>query len=198
VRRLPGGTIAAATLALVALVLGGLALWPRARLDSDYFGPNMPTWVRVPTVRGDPVYVGVLRLSAQAGDVIELTSLDIERREGDAKVEPMLRILNGRTETLGGIAASALPDTFDLSTYLPLPGFRFADADGPVEFSLRVGGTSALQGFDGLWLGFTRNGDRAILEDWIPMRASICTGSTLEEAVERCRPIEAESHSFGL
>jgi hypothetical protein len=191
-------TIAAAALGLAAVILAAVALWPRGPTDSDYFGPNMPTWVRVPATLGDPVYVGVLVINALPGDAIQLDSLGVERIEGDASVEAMVRILGDETQTMGGIAASNLPGTFDLSTYRPLPGFRFSDLDGPVEFSLRITGTTPIHGFDGLWLRFARNGNSALSEDWIPMRASICTGATFEDAVERCRPIEGQMHSFGL
>ena len=188
--------IVAAGLGLAALVVGAFMVWQRGPTDSDYFGPNMPTWVRVPTVIGDPVYVGVLVFNARPGDSIELLALRLERVEGDAAVDPLLRVLHGGTETIGGIAASALPPTIDPSTYDPLPGFRFSDADGPVEFSLRIAGTSPVHGFDGMWLQFRRNGSE-VLEDWIPVRASICSGSTFDQAVERCRPIEDQMHSFG-
>jgi hypothetical protein len=191
-------SIGAAGFALAVLVLGVLALWPRGPTDSDYFGPNMPTWVRVPTTVGDPVYVGVLVLNARAGDVVELASLGIDRTEGDATIEPLVRVLAGETETLGGIAASALPPTIDLSSYSPLLGFRFAEADGPVELSLRVSGAAPIHGFDGLTLRFTRNGADEEVVDRIPMRASVCAGSTFDQAVELCRPIEDQMHSFGL
>jgi hypothetical protein len=155
-------------------------------------------WVRVPTPIGDPVYVGVLVLNAQPGDSIVLASQAIERREGDATVEPLLRILGDETQTLGGISASELPDSIDLTSYRPLPGFRFTDADGPVEFSVRIEGSTPIHGFDGLWLRFNRNGESNLVEDWIPIRASICSGSTRDQAAERCRPIEDQMHSFGL
>jgi hypothetical protein len=191
-------TIAAVGLALAAATLAAVTFVPRAPTDSDYFGPNTPTWVRVPTTLGDPVYVGVLVINALPGDAIELESLAFERVEGDATAEPLLRILGEEAQTLGGIAASNLPATFDLSTYRPLPGFRFTDLDGPVELSVRIEGPTPIHGFDGLWLRFTRKGGSTPVEDWLPMRASICTGTTLDEAVERCRPIESQMHSFGL
>ena len=191
-------TIAAAGLGLAAAVAGLITTWPEGPRDSDYFGPNEPTWVRVPTILGDPVYLGVLVLHALPGDAIVLESLGLDRVEGDASVDAMFRILGDETQTMGGIPASALPDTIDLTTYGSLSGFRFAAADGPVEFSLRISGTSPIHGFDGLWLRFARNGEATIIEDWIPMRATVCTGSTFDQAVERCRPIEAQMHSFGL
>ena len=186
------GLVLAAAIALLARPSSG------GQPDSDYFGPNAPTWVRVPTTLGDPVYVGVTVLSAGPGDAIRLESLDVERREGDVTIETLVRILHGGTRTLGGIAASQLPHEFDLSTYAAVPGFRFSEADGPVELSLRIAGTTPIHGFDGLWLRFTRNGESAVVADWIPMRASVCTGSTQDQAVERCRPIEDQMRSFGL
>ena len=197
-RALRRPAFAAAALGLAAATLIAVAFWPHGPTDSDYFGPNEPTWVRVPTTLGDPVYVGVLVLNARPHDSLELVSLGLERVEGDATVEPMLRILGDDPQTLGGISASALPETIDLGAYSGLAGFRFADTDGPVELSLKIAGTSPIHGFGGLWLVFRRAGATEVLEDWIPMRASICTGSTLREAVELCRPIEAEMHSFGL
>jgi hypothetical protein len=197
-QRLRAAPIAAAGITLAAALGLAVSVSPRAPTDSDYFGPNMPTWVRVPTTIGDPVYAGVLVLNAKSGDAIELRSLAIERLEGDAMVRPLVRALHGRTQTIGGIVASALPATIDLSTYTSLEGFRFTDADGPVEFALMIAGTTPIHGFDGLWLRFTRNGEPTHVEDWIPMRASVCTGSTLDQAVERCRPIEDQMRSFGL
>ena len=155
----------------------------------------MPTWVRVPTTLGDPVYVGVLVLHAKPGDTIELDSLVVEGLEGDATVKPMVRILHGETRTLGGIAESDLGDTIDLSTYRPLTMLRFAEADGPVEFAVRVDGTTPVHGFNGLRLRFRIDGIGSVIEDWIPMRASVCTGTTRPEAVERCRPIEQQMRS---
>jgi hypothetical protein len=116
---------------------------------------------------------------------------------GDTSVEPMARVLSGPTRMLGGIAESDLGDAIDLSTYLPLAMLRFSRADGPVEFAVRVVGTAPVHGFNGLRLRFRINGAAAVLEDWIPMRASICTGSTFAEAVERCRPIAEEMASEG-
>ena len=189
--------IAAAGLAVVAVIILTLALWPRGPTDSDYFGPNEPTWVRVPAAFDDPVYVGVGMLNAKAGDAITLESLTLERLEGNPIVNPMLRIMGDDTQTFGGIAASALPDTLDLTAYVPLPGFRFTHEDGPVELSVRVEGKAPIHGFDGLWLRFTRNGESTLIDDWIPMRASICTGATLDSAIERCRAIADQMRDAG-
>lgn len=188
-------TIAAAGSVLAAAILVGAHLAARGSADSDYFGPNMPTWVRVPTTLGDPVYVGVLVLRPHPGDAVELDSLVVEGLEGDATVEPIVRILRGETKTLGGIAESDLGETIDLSTYRPLTGLRFAEADGPVELAVRVVGTTPVHGFNGLRLRFRLVGQASVLEDWIPMRASICTGTTRPEAVERCLPIEQQMRS---
>jgi hypothetical protein len=190
-------SIAAAGLVLAAAILGGAFLLLRGPVDSDYFGPNEPTWVRVPTTIGDPVYVGVLVLRAQAGDLVELESVLVDGLIGDTSVEPMARVLSGPTRILGGIAESDLGDAIDLSTYMPLAMLRFSASDGPVEFAVRVVGTAPVHGFNGLRLRFRINGAAAVLEDWIPMRASICTGSTFAEAVERCRPIAEEMASEG-
>lgn len=189
--------IAAAGLVLAAAVLAGGFLLARGPVDSDYFGPNMPTWVRVPTTIGDPVYVGVLVLRAQPGDAVELDSLLVDGLIADTGVEPMVRILHGETRILGGISESDLGDTIDLSSYGSLPTLRFSETDGPVELAVRVVGTAPVHGFDGLRLRFRIGGAAAVIEDWIPMRASICTGSTFVEAVERCRPIAEQMESEG-
>ena len=189
-------SIAAAGLVLAAAILGGAFLLARGAMDSDYFGPNMPTWVRVPATLGDPVYVGVLVLRAQPGDAIELESLGIDGLIGDADVEPMVRILPEETRILGGITESDLGNTIDLSSYGSLP-LRFSEAEGPVELAVRVVGTAPIHGFNGLRLRFRINSSRAVLEDWFPMRASICAGSTFAEAIERCRPIAEQMASQG-
>jgi hypothetical protein len=190
--------IAAAGFVLAAAVLaGGGFLLVRGPVDSDYFGPNMPTWVRVPTTIGDPVYVGVLLLRAQPGDAVELDSLLVEGLIADTGVAPMVRILHGETRILGGISESDLGDTIDLSSYGSLSMLRFSETDGPVELAVRVVGTAPVHGFDGLRLRFRISGAAAVIEDWIPMRASICTGSTFTEAVERCRPIAEQMESEG-
>jgi len=180
-----GSVLAAGILAAAFLGGGG-------REDSDYFGPNEPTWVRVPTTLGDPVYLGVLVLHARPGDVVELDSLVVEGIEGDATVEPIVRILDGETRILGGIAQSDLGDTIDLSRYVAMATTRFDEADGPVELAIRVVGTTPVHGFNGLRLRIRIDGASSVIEDWIPMRASICTAATRASAVERCRPIEAQ------
>lgn len=192
-----GRSIAAAGLILAAAVLAGDFLLARGQADSDYFGPNMPTWVRVPATIGDPVYVRVLLLRAQPGDAIELDSLLVDGLIGDTRVEPMVRILHGETRILGGITESGLGDTIDLSHYVSMAGLRFSEADGPVEFAVRVVGTAPVHGFNGLRLRFRINDVAAVIEDWVPMRASICAGSTFAEAVERCRPIAMQMESDG-
>lgn len=189
--------MAAAGLALVAAILGGALLLARGPVDSDYFGPNTPTWVYVPATIGDPVYVGVLLLRAQPGDTIELDSLGVDGLIGDTNVHPMVRMLPEETRILGGITESDLGDTIDLSSYRSLPMPRFSEADGPVELAVRVVGTAPTHGFNGLRLRFRINGAAAVIEDWFPMRASICTGSTFQEAVERCRPIAEQMASDG-
>ena len=97
---------------------------------------------------------------------------------------------------LGGITESDLGNTIDLSSYGSLP-LRFSEAEGPVELAVRVVGTAPIHGFEGLRLRFRVNGSRAVLEDWFPMRASICAGSTFAEAIERCRPIAEQMASEG-
>jgi hypothetical protein len=196
---IPSGrrTIAAAGVVLAAAVIAGGFLVARGPADSDYFGPNMPTWVRVPTTIGDPVYVGILVIRAAPGDLVELDSLLVEGLIGDTDVEPMMRIIPAETRILGGIAASDLGDTIDLSSYVPLPRLRFSESDGPVEFAVRVVGTEPVHGFDGLRLRFRLNGGTTLIEDWIPMRASICTALTRAEAVEICRPIADQMASEG-
>jgi len=179
-------SIAGAGLALASAILLGAFLLARGPADSDYFGPNEPTWVRVPTTIGDPVYVGILVLRAQPGDAIELESVHVEGRIGDPSIEPIVRILPGPSRILGAIAASDLGDTIDLSTYTTFSTLRFSEAGGPVELAVRVVGSAPLHGFDGVRLRFTINGDSAPIEDWIPLRASICTGRTFAEAVDRC------------
>jgi hypothetical protein len=181
---------AAAGLVLAAAAIAGGFVIARGPADSDYFGPNEPTWVRVPTTLGDPVYVGVLVLRAQPGDSVELDEMLVEGIQGDATVEPIVRVLRTETRILGGIAESDLGDTIDLASYSPLTALRFAEADGPVELAVRIVGTTPVHGFNGLRLRVRIDG--VPIEDWIPMRASICTGSTRPEAVERCRPIEAQ------
>ena len=182
-------SIAAAGLVLVAAILAGAFLATRGSVDSDYFGPNEPTWVRVPTAFGDPVYVGILVLYAHPGDLVELDSVGVEGISGDASIEPIVRILDGPSRILGAIAASHLGDTIDLSTYAPFSPLRLSEANGPVELAVRVVGTAPVHGFEGVRLRFRINSAAAVTEDWLPMRASICTGSTFAEAVERCRPI---------
>ena len=189
--------IAAAGLVLTAALLAGGFLLARGQVDSDYFGPNMPTWVRVPTTIGDTVYVGVLLLRAQTGDVVELDSLLVDGVIGGATIEPMVRILHGETRILGGITESDLGDSIDLSSYRTLSMLRFLETDGPVELAVRVTGNAPIQGFNGLRLRFRINDDAAVIEDWIPMRASICAGSTFAEAIERCRPIAEMMESEG-
>ena len=190
--------IAAAGILLVAAILAGAYLEQSSPPDSDYFGPNEPTWVRVPTTLGDPVFVGVLVLHARPGDVIELDSLIVEKLEGDAAITPIARVLKGETQILGGIAASDLGDAIDLSTYVPMAMLRFTEADGAVELAVRVSGSAPIHGFNGLRLRFTIDGARSVVEDRIPMRASICTGASRPEAVERCRPIEEQMRSEGF
>ena len=181
--------IAAAGVVLAAAILAGAFLLGRGPVDSDYFGPNEPTWVRVPTTIGDPVYVGILVLRAQPGDTIELESVQVDGLLGDTSVEPMARVLSGPTRILGAIAESDLGDTIDLSSYMPSAMLRFSEAVGPVELAVRVVGTAPVHGFNGLRIRFRINGATAVVEDWIPMRASICTGSTRAEALERCQPL---------
>lgn len=188
-------SIAAAGLVLVAAILGGAFVATRGPLDSDYFGPNEPTWVRVPAKLGDPVYVGILVLRARPGDAVELDSVAVEGITGDAGVEPIVRTLHGPSRILGAIAASDLGDAIDLSTYAPFSTVRFAEATGAVELAVRVVGTAPVHGFNGVRLRFRINGARAVLEDLIPMRASICTGLTFADAVERCRPIAEQMAS---
>lgn len=190
--------IAAWGIVLTAAILLAAYLVVRGPADSDYFGPNEPTWVRVPTTVGDPVYVGILLLRAHAGDIIELQSIAFAGLLGDTVAEPLVRHIDEPARILGAIAESDLGDTIDLSTYGPLPGLRFSEADGPVELAVRITGTTPVHGFDGLWLRFGISGVDGTVEDWIPMRASVCTGTTRAGAIERCRPVEAEMHSFGL
>lgn len=190
-------SIAAAGVILVAAILAGAFLAIRGPVDSDYFGPNEPTWVRVPTTIGDPVYVGLLVLYAQSGDVVELDSVVVEGLSGDPSIEPIVRILDGPSRILGAIAASHLGDTIDLSTYAPFSPLRFSEAAGPVELAVRVAGTAPVHGFNGARLRFRINGAAAVTEDWIPLRASICTGSTFAEAVDRCRPVADQMESEG-
>jgi hypothetical protein len=190
--------IAAAGILLVAAVVLGSYLLTRGPSDSDYFGPNEPTWVRVPTTLGDPVYVGILILRAQPGHTVELEGLVVEGITGDAVVAPMVRHIQEPASVLGGIAESDLGGAIDLSTYGPLAGLRFSPADDPVELAVRITGTTPVHGFDGLRLRFSINDGEATVDDRIPMRASVCTGTTRAEAVESCRPIEAEMRSFGL
>jgi hypothetical protein len=190
-------SIAAAGLGLVAAILAGAFLATRGPVDSDYFGPNEPTWVRVPAAIGDPVYVGILVLYARSGDAVELDSVTVEGITGDASIEPIVRILDGPSRILGGIAASDLGDTIDLSTYAPFSTLRFSERSGPVELAVRVVGTSPVLGFDGVRLRFTINDAAAVIEDWIPMRASICTALTFAEAVEGCRHVADEMASEG-
>ena len=190
-------SIAAVGLVLAAAILAGGFLLVRGPVDSDYFGPDMPTWVRVPATIGDPVYVGVLVLHAQPGDAIELEALGIDGLIGDADVEPMVRILHGETRILGGIAERDLVDKIDLSTYRALSMLRFSEADGSVELAVRVVGTTPIHGFNGLRLRFRLNGAATVLEDWFPMRASICVDSTFAGAVERCRPVAEQMASEG-
>ncbi len=182
-------SIAAAGLVLAAAILAGAFLATRGPVDSDYFGPNEPTWVRVPATIGDPVYVGIRVLYAQPGDVVELDSVEVEGLSGDAEIEPIVRVLDGPSRILGGIAASHLGDTIDLSTYAPFAPLQFAEAESPVELAVRVVGTAPVHGFKGVRLRFRINGATAVIEDWIPARASICTGATFAQAVERCQPI---------
>ena len=189
-------SVAAAGLVLVA-ALAAAFLATRGPMDSDYFGPNEPTWVRVPARIGDPVYVGILVLHAQAGDIVELESVVIEGRSGDASIEPIVRILLGPSRILGAIAESDLRDVIDLSTYAPFAPLRISDAEAPVELAVRVLGTAPVHGFSGVRLRFRIDGDSALIEDWIPMRASVCAGSTVDEAVERCRPIADQMESEG-
>jgi hypothetical protein len=187
--------IAAAGVVLAAAIVAGAFVLGRGPVDSDYFGPNEPTWVRVPTTIGDPVYVGILVLRAQPGDTIELESVQAEGLLGDTSVEPLARVLSAPTRILGAIAESDLGDTIDLSSYVPSAMLRFSEAGGPVELAVRVVGTTPVHGFNGLRIRFRINGDTALVEDWIPMRASICTGLTFAEAVERCRPIAEQMES---
>lgn len=190
-------SIDAVGLVLVAAVFGGAFLLTRGPMDSDYFGPNEPTWVRVPAKLGDPVYVGVRLLYARPGDAVELDSVAVEGISGDADVEPIVRTLPGPSRILGAIAASDLGDTIDLSTYVPFSTLRFSAANGPVELAVRVVGTAPIHGFNGVRLRFRINGAAAVIEDWIPMRASVCTGSTFPAAVERCEPIAEQMASEG-
>jgi hypothetical protein len=196
-RALSRRSVAAAGLVLVAAILGCAFLLLRGPVDSDYFGPNEPTWVRVPAKVGDPVYVGVVVLHAQAGDAVELDSVVVEGRSGDASIEPIVRILHGPSRIVGAIAASDLGDAIDLSTYAPFSPLRFSETAGSVELAVRVVGSDPVHGFNGVRLRFRINGATAVIEDWIPMRASICTGLTLTEAVERCRPIADQMASEG-
>jgi hypothetical protein len=182
---------------LVAAILGGAFLATRAPVDSDYFGPNQPTWVRVPAKLGDPVYVGILVLFARPGDTVELESVAVEGVSGNPSIEPIVRTLAGPSRVLGAIAASDLGDTIDLSTYAPFSRLRFSEGDGSIELAIRVVGTAPVHGFNGVRLRFTVNGAAPVIEDWIPMRASICTGSTSAEAVQRCRPIADQMASEG-
>jgi hypothetical protein len=182
----------------VALLAGALALASIAGCgpsDSDYFGPNEPTWVRVPTTTGDAVYVGVLVLMAHPGDTVHLESAVVTKTEGDAAVEPIIDVLHGETRLLGGIAESGIGDSVDLGAYGPLEGAVFSDADGPVAFAVRITGTTPVHGFDGLTIRFRLDDDEEVVEDWIPMRASICTAATHAEAVAICEPIRQQMHS---
>ena len=178
--------------AVAAAALAAVTLRGCASSDTDYFGPNEPTWVRVPTTTDDAVYVGVIVLNAHPGDTVRLDSIKVTRLEGDARVEPIVDVLHGETRLLGGISESAIGETADLDAYQPLSGTVFTEADGPVAFAVRVTGTTPVHGFDGLSIRFTLNDADQVVEDWIPMRASVCTATTLNESVEICEPIRRQ------
>jgi hypothetical protein len=186
-RAAAGPALAAALLAASAFACGAA--------DTDYFGSNEPTWVRVPATLGDPVYVGVLLLRAQPGDSIELVSLAAGGVANGTETHALVSVLGEETTWIGAMTESDLENVIDLDTYRPLAGARFSAADGPVALVIRVTGSGPMQGFDGVVLSFRRN-DGPVVEDHIPLRASICTGATFEDAVERCRPIESQMRSF--
>ena len=183
-----GGFILAAAIGLAALML---SMGPP---DSNYFGPNEPTWVRVPTTLGDPVYVGVLVLHAHPGDSIVVESLTPDGLLGDATVEPIARVVEEPARLIGGMRESDLDDVLDLSAYGPVAGLRFSAAVDGVELAVRISGTTSVHGFDGVRLRFRVDAQAQPIDDWIPLRASVCSGATMAEAVEVCAPIASEMH----
>lgn len=187
---------AGAIVLLAAIVLAGIWLL-RGPADSDYFGPNEPTWVRVPTTLGDSVYVGIAVLHARPGDTLVLESVEVGGLVGGAVVAPIARLLPAPQQIIGAIRGSELGGEIDASSYGSPAGLSFSAANGTVELAAKVSGTTPVHGFDGIHVRFRVEGERAVIEDWIPVRASICTGETLAAAIEVCRPIEAEMHSSG-
>jgi hypothetical protein len=193
-RRRPSfGAVARRRLA-TALFLGALTAGCQGS-DSDYFGTYDSTWVAVPTVAGDPVYVGVTLLNAHPGDTVEIDSVTFGDVTGDAIAEPLAAILRGETHLLGGMRASEIGESVDLTPYASPVGLRFAAHDGPVALAARLSGTAPVLGFRYVVVRFRAN-DGPIHVDQIDFRASVCIGATFEEAVERCRPIEDEMDSF--
>lgn len=183
-----GGSALAAAIALAAFMLS------TGPPDSDYFGPNEPTWVRVPSTLGDPVYVGVLILHAHPGDSVVLESVTVEGLLGDATVEPIARVVEEPARIIGGMRESDLDDVLDLSAYGPVAGLPFSAAVDGVELALRISGSTPVHGFDGVRLRFRVGAQAEPMDDRIPLRASVCSGATMAEAVEVCGPIASEMH----
>jgi hypothetical protein len=165
--------------------------------DSDYFGPNEPTWVRVPVTSRDPAYVGVIVLLARSGDTVTIDSVDFGGPVGDAHIEALVSILHGRTKLIGAIAESRLGAEIELSTYVPATGFQFDEADGAVALAARITGTTSVHGFRNVTVRFhTARGSRSWV-DLIPYRASVCSAETFEAALQVCKPIADEMDRTG-
>jgi hypothetical protein len=188
-RSAAAGKLPAAPL-LASLVIGCLSN------DSDYFGPYESTWVRIPVARGEAAYVGITVMTAHEGEVIVLDSVDFEGREGDATIEPLVAAVREGTGLIGAIAASDIDASIDLDAYRPASGVRFAQGDGEVALAVRITGTSPVQGFESATIRFRTEGSSALRVDQIPLRATVCSGLTVELAIAICDSIE-DTRSFG-
>ena len=184
---------AAAILARAAATSLGTSGCDIAR--STYFGDDANTWVRVPVVNHENVYVGISLLQAQGDDTVELVSIEPTSVEGGTRVTGLASVLGGPTTWAGASRESDLAEAgIDLSKYAEVAGFKFDASDGPTALMVRVTGTEAVAGFRSLKLVFRRNGGATETAEF-GVRASVCSGSTMSEAVQVCQPIADEMSS---
>lgn len=179
-------------LAPAAAALATAMLVGCAAPDSDYFGPDEPTWVRVPTAVDEAVYVGVTVLRAAPGDTVELLAVSVDGVVGDVRADGLVSVLAGETQLIGAAAASDLPAEIELDRYGSPAGMRIDWGTGPVGFVVRVAGRSAVYGFGEVVLRYRVNGsDPAI--DRFPLRATVCADASRDLAIARCRKVAEDA-----
>ena len=184
---------AAAILVMAAAASLGASGCDIAR--SSYFGKVANTWVRLPVVNHENVYVGISLLQAQGDDRVELLSVEPTGVEGGTAVTGLASVLGGPTTWAGISRESELAEGgIELANYLGVAGFQFDASDGPVALMVRVTGSEPIAGFRTVKLVFRRNGGASETAEF-DVRASVCSGSTMPQAIEICQPIADEMNS---